>query len=82
MKTWRILAFFLTLVAVLVLPWWISAIIILFLMAYFPLYIESVFFGVLVDTVYSPEFSILYSFGFIAMILLVMIDFLKKYIRT
>ena len=54
--TLRISAFFLLLFSIIFLPFWVSVLIGLSLMAYFPVYVEAVFVFILVDLLYgAPE---------------------------
>ena len=64
----------------LVLPWWLSAIILIGLTIYIPLYLEVLFFGFLFDTLYSA------SKGHVALIsatiFILVVTFIRTRIRT
>jgi hypothetical protein len=56
MKNWqRILLFVAVYILALVLPWWLTALALFGLTVYLPTYIEVVFFGFLLDTLYSGQ---------------------------
>ena len=56
MKTWqRILLFVAVYILALVLPWWLTALILVALTIYLPTYFEVIFFGFLLDTLYSNQ---------------------------
>ena len=56
MKNWqRILLFVAVYILALVLPWWLTALVLFGLTVYLPTYIEVVFFGFLLDTLYSGQ---------------------------
>lgn len=63
-------------------PWWVTAVIILFPLFYFKLYIEGVVIGFLYDTLFAVEVSYLYSFEFVAtlytLFFFLLFSFLKK----
>ncbi len=67
---------------VVTLPWWLSAIILVGLTIYFPLYLEVVFFGFTFDALYSAQFSFPYIAGTLALALLLLVSFVRKNIRT
>lgn len=67
---------------VVTLPWWLSAVILFGLTIYFPLYLEVIFFGFIFDTLYSAQFSFPYIGGTLALVLLLVVSFVKKNIRT
>ena len=74
--------FILLLILVIVLPWWLSAIILICLTIYIPFYLEVLFFGFLFDTLYAPRFVFPYSGLTISTIFLVTVMFVRTRIRT
>lgn len=85
MKIWqRILLFVGVYICVLILPWWLSATILVGLTIYLPLYVEVLFFGFLFDILYATKFSSSFlHFGLlIATFFLLVVMFIKTRIRT
>ncbi len=80
--TVRIAAFVLVCFAVITLPWWIMAIILVGLTVYFSLYIEVLFFGFLFDILYSAHNSFPYTALTLALVLLSVVSLVRPYIRT
>ena len=78
----RIILFFGMLVAVLALPWWLTAIFLFVLAWYFEFYLEIVFFGFLVDLLYFPKSSYFYPAMTLSLLCLLLILFIKPRIRT
>ena len=78
----RVLFFIIVLITVVTLPWWLSAILLVGLTIYFPLYIEVLFFGFLFDTLYSAGLTFPYTALTIAFIFLMIVFFIKTQIRT
>ena len=78
----RILIFFLTLIFVVVLPWWISTLVLIGLTIYFSLYIEVLFFGFLFDILYLVKSDFPYMSLSIATIFLLLVILVKTQIRT
>ena len=60
----RIPLFIIVFIFVLILPWWLSTLILIGLTIYFPFYLEVLFFGFLFDTLYASD----YRFPFIGLI--------------
>lgn len=77
----RILIFIAVLILVYLLPWWLSAFIILGLIIYFPFYLEALFFGFLFDTLYSAHFDFPYIGLTIVTTFLLLIMFVKSHVR-
>lgn len=77
----RISAFLVSLVSMLVFPWWLTTVLIVGFIVYFPYYIEAVFFGFMIDVLYSSGFSWQYYFGFSSLALVLLSSLLRKYIR-
>ena len=77
----RGLFFILILVLVVVLPWWLSAVLLFGLTLYLPFYLEVVFFGFLLDTLYSIDFSFPFIYLSIATMFLFVTVLLKTQIR-
>jgi len=83
MKTWqRVVLFVLVYIAVLTLPWWLSAVLLAGLTVFVPMYVEALFFGFLFDTLYASKFSFPYLALSIAFCLLVIVTFARPYVRT
>ena len=78
----RVIFFVLTFVAVVVLPWPISAVFLIAETIYFSYYLEVLFFAFLFDTLYSPKFTFPLNPLTIAFVLLVVVSFVKTQIRT
>jgi hypothetical protein len=56
MKIWqRILLFVAVYICALVLPWWLTTMLLVALTIFVPTYVEVVFFGFLLDTLYSNQ---------------------------
>ena len=82
-RSWvRAVLFFAVLGAVLVLPWWLSTLILVALTIYFPLYLELLFFGLVFDALYSTRFSFPYTGLSLATIFLILVTFARTRIRT
>lgn len=64
-------------VAILVLPWWLSAVILFILTIYFSFYLEVLFFGFLFDTLYGHS----HTGMLISLVFLVVVIFIKTKIR-
>jgi hypothetical protein len=73
----RVILFVFVLVVVLVLPWWISVVVLMGLTIYLPFYPEVLFFGFLFDTLYGRNQTGLIS----ATILLIITMFVRTRIR-
>lgn len=85
MKIWqRILLFFLVYALVVVLPWYLSVILLIGLTIYIPFYLEVLFFGFLIDTFYSVNYGDFFSRTFLiaATIILLGVMFIKTKIRV
>jgi len=78
----RILIFVLTLVFVVVLPWWISVLILVGLTVYFSLFLEVLFFGFIFDVLYLVKSNFPYTGLSIATIFLLLVILIKTQIRT
>ena len=70
-----------TFIAVIVLPWWLSMIILIILIVYFPVYIEAMFLAFLFDTLYADKYRFPYIALTSATIFLLLIMFVKTRIR-
>ncbi len=77
----RIIIFIIVFALVVVLPWWISILILLALTIYFPLYLEVLFFGFLFDTLYSVHFNFPYTGLSLTAVFLLITIFFKTQIR-
>jgi len=78
---YRTIFFFLILILVVILPWWLSTLLLFGLTIYLPFYLEVLFFGFLLDLLYSPSFSFPYIGLTFATVLLLIIMFIKTQIR-
>jgi hypothetical protein len=78
----RVLLFIVMFVLVLMLPWWLSAILLFGLTIYFPFYLEILFFGFLFDTLYSVKLGFPYTGLTIATVFLLITMFVRTRIRT
>ncbi|MES2213217.1 MAG: hypothetical protein V4473_00070 [Patescibacteria group bacterium] len=78
----RTLLFVTTLICVLVLPWWVSALLLCALTIYFPLYLEVLLFGFLFDTLYASKYAFPYTGLLSATVLLLIVLFFRTKIRT
>jgi hypothetical protein len=72
---------FLVFISILVLPWYISIIIVLGLIIYFNFYLESLFFAFMFDSIYLGHFDFPYTFVSICSIVLLVSVFIKTRIR-
>lgn len=81
----RILASIVLLLSVLYLPFWVSVILGLATMAYFPFFLEAVFLFFLSDLLYgTPEpkfFNMVFVSGGAALVCFILIELLKKKLR-
>ena len=78
MKTWqRVLLFVAVYILALVLPWWLTALVLVGLTIYLPTYVEVIFFGFLLDTLYSNQHIGLFS----ATIFLIIVLLVKSRVR-
>jgi hypothetical protein len=78
----RVILFFLILALVIILPWWLSSLILVFLTIYFPFYLEVLFFGFLFDTLYSVHLSFPYVGLSLGTALLIIVLLVRTQIRT
>lgn len=79
--TIRFLLFVAVFVAVAVLPWWFSVLILIGLTIYYQFYLEILFFGFFFDIIYSTHFSFPYMGLSIATVFLIVVYFAKTYVR-
>jgi hypothetical protein len=78
----RGVVFLVTLVLVLVLPWVVSLIILIGLTIYFPFYLELLFFGFLVDTLYGSQSGFFHPGLCLALGFLLLTIFVRTRIRV
>lgn len=78
----RVIVFFTVFFLVFVLPWWLTAPLLFFLVIYFDFYIEVVFFGFLIDALYLINRSLLYPALITSFVILILVSFVKTRIRT
>ena len=78
MKTWqRILLFVAVYICALVLPWWLTALALIALTIFVPTYVEVIFFGFMLDVLYSNQHIGLVS----ATIFLILVMIVKSRVR-
>ena len=78
MKTWqRILLFVAVYICALTLPWWLTVVALVGLTIYLPTYLEVIFFGFLLDTLYSNQHIGLFS----TTIFLIIVILVKSRVR-
>lgn len=83
----RIIIDILMCVLILVLPWYVSVFLIFGCIVYFPVYLEALVFGFVFDTLYASSYShhilyIPYTALSISTVCVLVVTFLRKYIRT
>jgi hypothetical protein len=78
----RIMLFVLVFVCVITLPWWISAVVLAGLTIYLSFYLEILFFGFLIDTLYLPGHNFPWNALTFAFVFLLGTMLVKKRIRT
>lgn len=78
----RIFLFVLMFVLVGLLPWWISIIFLFILTVYIPFYPEVIFFGFVVDMLFSPSKTFLPAGLVLATIGYVIINLVRTRVRT
>lgn len=77
----RIIAFVLMFIAVVVLPWWLSALLLVTATIYFSLYLEVLFFGFLFDTLYSAQVHFPYNALTAGLVLFLVVSFVRTRVR-
>ena len=77
----RVIAFIFVFILVVILPWWISVVVLIGLTIYFPFYLEVVFFGFLFDALYTIQYSFPYTGLTVATGLLLVSMFVKTRVR-
>ena len=70
-----------TCIVVLIFPWYISMIVVIGLVFFFPIYIEGLFFAFLFDTLYAQRIAFPYVFLLSTVVLLLIVYVLKTQIR-
>ncbi len=78
----RILVFILALIGILMLPWWISTVVLIALTIYFPFYLEVLFFGFLFDILYASREHFPFFALSLAAIFLIIVSFVRSRIRV
>ncbi len=82
-KVWiRAGLFILTLGVVIMLPWWLSVIILILQSLFLVNYVEVIFFGFLIDTLYSSQYAFPYTAIIISATFILLIMFVRTRIRT
>lgn len=78
----RFILFLAVFVLTVILPWWISAIILLVLTLYIPFYVEIIFFGFMIDAIYS-DIQTFFPYGLVVTTAFFLaVYFLRDRIRT
>jgi len=77
----RILTFIVALIFIVILPWWLSTLMLLGLVIYFPLYFEVLFFGFIFDMLYVTEIIFPYTALTATFVVLLAVYFIKTQIR-
>ena len=77
----RIILFIIVYLAVTVLPWYFTVLILAGFTIYFPLYIEVLFFGFLYDMLYAQKYTFPYEGLILATVFLIVTLFVKANIR-
>ncbi|KND47860.1 MAG: hypothetical protein AB201_03030 [Parcubacteria bacterium C7867-006] len=82
-KVWtRVGLFMLTTGVVVLLPWWFSVIILLIQSVFLVNYVEVIFFGFLIDTLYSSQYAFPYTAIVISTVFVLLVMFVRTRIRT
>lgn len=77
----RSIAFIFVFILVVILPWWLSVVVLIGLTVYFPFYPEVVFFGFLIDALYTIQYSFPYTGLVTATVFLLITMFVKTRVR-
>ncbi len=81
-KTWmRVIADIVAGIAVVTLPWYVSMVLIVVLIVYYPLYIEALFLAFLFDILYARQLTFPYTALSLAAILVLAVSFIRPRIR-
>lgn len=78
----RLALFILVYLLVVTVPWWLSGIVLLGLTVYLSNYVEVIFFGFLLDTLYASRYPMPFSGLSIATVFLISVILIKTRIRT
>lgn len=78
----RSIFFLATALAVIVSPWWIFGPIVVLQTLYVKNYVEVIFFGFLVDILYSVQYPFPYTFLVFSTVFIILVMFVKTRIRT
>ncbi len=78
----RVFLFGLVLIFLGVLPWWITFVFIFILNIYIPNYLEMIFFGFLIDALYSDNNSLFSPVLVISFVLYGVVNLVRTRIRT
>ncbi|MBI4155956.1 MAG: hypothetical protein HY507_01855 [Candidatus Zambryskibacteria bacterium] len=78
----RVASFIVVFVLVIVLPWWVSAVVLMALTIYFPFYLEILFFGFLFDTLYSAHYTFPFTALTFTVVFLITVMFIRSRIRV
>lgn len=69
-------------IVVVIVPWWLSAVLLFGLTVYFSNYVEVLFFGFLFDVLYASQFPMPFLGLLIATVFLMAVILIKTQIRT
>ena len=78
----RIILFIVMYIVVLVMPWWLSVVLLALCTVYMPVYIEVLFFGFVFDTLYASKFVFPYVGLLCSLVFLVAVLLIRTRIRT
>lgn len=74
----RLIIFVLVSVLIIVLPWWLSVLLLIGLTVYFHFYPEVIFFGFLIDALYTVQ----YSFPYVGLVTATIFILITMFVRT
>ena len=78
----RVGLFVLTTVIVVLLPWWLTVVVLIFEVLYIKNYVEVIFFGFLIDLLYSVKYPFPYFGILLSTVFLISVMFIRTRIRT
>ena len=78
----RVVLFIVVFGLVVTLPWWLTVVLLVALTIYLSLYLEVLFFGFLIDTIYSPNLHFPYIALTASLVIVTLVYFIKTKIRV
>ena len=78
----RAICFVVMFIAVVTLPWWVSAVLLAAATIYFPYYLEVLFLGFLFDTLYASRVGFPHEALLTAFVFFLVVSFVRTRIRT